>query len=75
MTELAMTAAQRDYIAVLAKKFSLPKRMLADHCVQRFGKQLDALTLREASLLLDELLAWKALPVELQRAKGQMDLF
>jgi hypothetical protein len=75
MTELAMTQPQRDYIESLAKKFSLPMRMLDEHTVQRFGAKFDELTMRQASLLLDEMIAWKALPADLMRAKGQMDLF
>lgn len=73
--EQTITGPQREYVEGIAKRLRLPLRTLDDHCVRRFGRPLADLTKREASALLDEMIDWKALPAELQRAMGQLDLF
>ena len=63
------------YVRGLQKRLHLPNGILDKHCVARFCKPFDALDRRETSQLLDEMIGWKALPADLVRAKGQLDLF
>jgi hypothetical protein len=65
---------QLNYARDLARRLHLPERMLDDHCVQRFGKPLIALSITDGRDLLHEMLTWKDLPAQMQRAKGQQDL-
>lgn len=69
-----ISAAQLDYARGIAKRLHLPERMLDDHCVRRFGRDLELLSITDGRQLIDEMLSWEQLPVEFARAKGQRDL-
>ena len=66
---------QISYVRALQKKLHLPNALLDGHCVEKFRKPFAQLDRRETSLLLEEMISWEQLPVDLMRAKGQMDLF
>lgn len=74
----AATTAQNDFIENLRKQLHISIALLDNHAQRTFGYPLEALTKRDASLLIGQLLAWreagKGLPAELQRAAGQVDL-
>ena len=72
---VAPTQPQLDYIESIRKRLHLPEHMLDGHCVQRFGKPFKSLTKTDASALLDEMIAWEALPRDMQIAMGQRELF
>lgn len=59
----------------LQKRLHLPDALLENHCVERFRKPFARLDRREMSALLEQLIGWEALPPDLMRAKGQLDLF
>lgn len=69
------TQRQLEYVESIRKRLHLPARMLDDHCVRRFGRPLETLTKQEVSDLLDEMVAWDALPRDMQVAMGQRELF
>lgn len=73
-TILPISEPQLTYVRNLARKLSLPERMVSDHCVARFGVELRQLSKSDASKLLDEMLSWQDVPAELKRAQGQADL-
>ena len=70
----SISPAQVDFARVIAKRLHLPERMLDDHCVKRFGLYFQALSVRQGSELIEEMLSWEQLPADFQRAKGQADL-
>lgn len=74
-TGVPPTEPQTDYIAALVKGLHIPKRMLDDHCVREFGRPFAEIDRRQASWLIDQLLAWQENDAELRRAMGQLDLF
>lgn len=69
-----VTTPQTEYVRALQRRLRLPDRMLDDWCVQRFGVPFAGIDRRQASALIDELKEWQALPAELMRAQGQLDL-
>jgi hypothetical protein len=71
----APTPDQLAYVAGLQKKLHLPAALLDRVCQDRFGRRFADLDRRQVSTLLDEMTTWEALPAELMRAKGQLDLF
>jgi hypothetical protein len=70
----APTPDQLAYVAGLQKRLHLPDALLDNHAVATFGKPVRDLDRREVSRLLDEMTKWEALPADLMRAKGQVDL-
>lgn len=66
---------QLRYVKALCRRLNVPEHLLDNHCVQRFGKPFNKITMSECSLLIDELKDWTALPADMQRAMGQQDLF
>jgi hypothetical protein len=70
-----VTEKQTNYISVLKSKHGLPDWLFEQHCQNRFGQPYTDLTRIQVSSLIDEMSGWDALPAELQRLKGQLDLF
>jgi len=72
------TDAQNDFIEGLRKQLHISRALLSSHTQRAYGHPVEALTKRDASLLIDEMLSWreggKGLPADLQRAAGQADL-
>lgn len=68
------TDLQVKYVRGLQQKLRLPNRVLDAHLVAKTGRPFAEITKRECTALIDELLAWKAIPAELMRAQGQRDL-
>lgn len=62
------------YVRSLQKQLRLPNRLLDAHCQATYGAPFADLDKRAVSRLLDELIAWKAIPADLQREQGQQDL-
>ena len=69
------TPEQTDYIAALRKRLHLTSPLLDAQCDRMFHKPFAELTKRECSRLIEELLTWTAMPAELERMRGQQDLF
>lgn len=69
------TEAQIEYVRGLQKKLRITEAMLNSHCQRKYDSPFAALDIRQASTLIDEMIGWKAVPAELQREQGQMDLF
>jgi hypothetical protein len=69
------TDKQLAYIRILQTKLRLTDAMLDLHCRNRFGVPFAACSRERASALIDQLSNWKAVPADLQRAMGQLDLF
>lgn len=69
------TTRQHDFVQALQRKLALSDAALDAHCGQRFGSPYAELDRTQVSALLDELQRWEAVPAELKRAMGQMDLF
>jgi hypothetical protein len=68
------TPDQTAYVTALRKQLRLTTPLLDAQCDRMFRKPFARLSKRECSRLIDELLTWKAIPAELQRAQGQADL-
>jgi hypothetical protein len=71
---LPPTPFQLDYVRGLQRKLHLTDRLLDNHCVTTYGKPLGEMDRAEVSRLLDEMLGWQAIPADMQRAMGQVDL-
>jgi hypothetical protein len=69
-----VTQRQIDYVRALQKDLHLPNRFLDSHCQERFSCPFAGIDRRQCSDLIDDLKRWTELPVEYQRAKGQVDL-
>lgn len=69
------TDAQDEYVRALQKRLRLPNGVLDTHCLATFGAAYAALTRRDVTVLIDQLLGWKSIPADLQRSMGQQDLF
>jgi hypothetical protein len=65
---------QLKFVESLRKQHRLPKPLLDNFCVERFRRPLAELDKRQVSALLDEMIDWKQIPAQLQRAMGQRDL-
>ncbi len=70
-----MTQPQIKFIRNVQRRLHLSGRALDVHCERRFGCAFATLTTPQASALLDELQGWIAVPADLQRACGQLDMF
>jgi hypothetical protein len=70
----APTDKQIAYVRGIQRKLSLPNRMLDGHCEQKWGCPFDELDRGLVSRLIDEMLGWHAIPAQLQREMGQLDL-
>ena len=68
------TIKQAAYVADLQRKLRLSDAALDAHCRRRFGVPFVELDKQQCSDLLDELARWEAVPAELQREQGQVDL-
>ncbi len=68
------TTRQREYVRALQRQLHLPDRLLDQHCERTFRAPFRDLDRRQVSQLIDELKGWTALPAELRRAQGQLDL-
>lgn len=69
------SALQAEYVRGLQRRLKLSHALLDSHCVAKFGCHFRELDKRQCSALIDEMVKWKAIPVELQREAGQIDLF
>lgn len=69
------TQKQVDYIRSMQAKLHLSNRLLDGHCESRFGRRFEGLDRNQCSSLIDEMKEWIAIPAELMREAGQMDLF
>lgn len=69
------TDKQIAYIRVLQKKLRLTDAMLDLHCRNRFHVPFAACSRERVSALIDQLSNWEAVPADLQRAFGQLDMF
>lgn len=72
---IAPTEAQADFVAGLCKKVRLTTPMLDSYCLKRWDKPYALLDRYEVSDLIGQMQAWKAVPAQLQREQGQLDLF
>jgi hypothetical protein len=70
-----VTQAQIDFVGSLKNRLHLTDNWLDHHCQEHYGRPFAALDRAQVSHLIDELTCWKALPADLQRAMGQVDLF
>lgn len=70
-----MTDPQLEFVRSLQKRLHLPNSLLDSHCIARFKKPFAEVDIRECSALLDEMKSWVAIPAELQREAGQLDMF
>lgn len=68
------TTPQLDLVRLLQRRLHLSAPLLDTHCGARFGVPFARLDRRQVSSLIDEMKVWQALPAELQRAQGQLDL-
>lgn len=68
------TQAQVDYVRSLQKKLRLPNTLLDGHCIRKYDGPFASLDIRQVTLLLNEMIGWKAIPADLQREQGQRDL-
>lgn len=71
----AKTSFQSDYVRGLQRKLRIPNPILDQHCQKTFGQSFDDLDGRQTSQLLNDMISWEAVPADLQRAMGQLDLF
>lgn len=69
------TEPQTRFVRALQHRLHLPDRLLNDYCVQRFETPFSKLNRQQVSSLLDEMKEWQEIPADLQRLRGQMDLF
>ncbi len=69
------TEKQVAFVRALQRQHRLPDRMLDSHCEATFGAPFAALSRTQVSALIDEMVGWQAVPADLLRAQGQMDLF
>lgn len=73
-TNRPITEPQMLYLRAMQRKLKLPDRMIDDLCVQRFKRRFAELDIRQASALIEEMKEWQAIPAQLQREMGQVDL-
>lgn len=71
----APTEDQWKYVDGLRRKLHLTKALLENHAVSRFGRPLKQLDWGEVSVLINEMVGWVAIPGQLLREAGQLDLF
>jgi hypothetical protein len=71
----APSPEQLAYVEALRSRLRLPKALLDNHCVATFGSPFADLDRRQASALIDQLKDWEAIPADLERERGQLDLF
>lgn len=69
------TLKQMNYVAALQKKLGMSDAMLDLHCENRFDRSFLECSRAQVSALIDQLSNWDAVPADLQRAFGQLDLF
>ena len=72
---IAPTEAQADFVSGLCKKLRLTTPMLDSYCLKRWDRPYAQLDRYQVSWLIDQMQAWKAVPAELQREQGQLDMF
>jgi hypothetical protein len=70
-----MSEKQLGLIRVLQRQLRCPDDLLDRWCEQQFGCALAIIDRRQASILIDQLKSWESLPAELERMRGQLDLF
>ena len=68
------TEPQLADIAALQTRLRIPDGILDRICADRFGRPFARIDKRQATALLDEVIAWKTLPAPYQRAMGQTDV-
>lgn len=71
---LPPTEKQLAFVEALRTKLRLPKDLLDNHCVTTYRMPLKDLDKARVSRLIDELLGWEAIPADLERRRGQLDL-
>lgn len=69
------TPEQTAYVRTLQKQLRLTTPLMDAQCQQMFSRPYAEVTKWQCSALIDELIGWKAIPADLERLRGQMDLF
>jgi hypothetical protein len=69
------TQPQHDFVEALKKKLRITTPMLDAHCRRKFDGPYASLDRYQVSALIDEMQRWVAVPAELQREQGQLDMF
>lgn len=69
------TEKQIEYVRKYQRRSHLSDRALDAHCVRRFRAPLAELDRAQVSDLLGEMVGWESIPADMQRARGQLDLF
>lgn len=72
--DLPVTALQTDFARGLQRRLHLSNHLLDAHCVARFNRPFAELDRADCSALIDELQEWTAIPAEVMREAGQLDL-
>jgi|GEM_PF-6241628 len=72
---MPVTEKQVAFVRALQRQHRLPDRMLDSHCEATFGAPFAGLDRGQVSALIDEMVSWQAVPADLMRAQGQLDLF
>ena len=73
--ESGRTPAQEKFVRDLQARLRLTNAALDRYCEDRFGLRFEHLDRRLCSQLLDTMTGWDAVPADLQRFMGQLDLF
>ena len=69
------TERQIAYVRGMQKQLRLADRLLDAHCQAALGSPFAQLTRYQMSTLIDQMKGWPAIPAELLREAGQLDLF
>lgn len=69
------TDDQMKFIRALQSKLKLNDATMDIQSKRMFGVPVAEITIKQASMLIDELKTWKDVPAALRRAMGQADLF
>lgn len=68
------TEPQHDYVQALCRKLRVTTPMLDAYCLKRWDRPYEAIDRYECSDLIDTMKTWQAVPADLQRLAGQLDL-
>jgi hypothetical protein len=69
------TQKQREIIGILGRRHSVDAPLLDRYAGDLFGATVAGLTIGQASELIDRIQGWKSAPAEIERLRGQLDLF
>lgn len=73
--DYSVTPKQTKFVRDLQKQLHLTDAALDHHCIEVYGLRFDQLDRGLCSSLIDRLTSWDAVPADLQRFMGQLDLF